>query len=195
MKPRKELFTIVYRFVLDYADDKVVERCAEWGLKTFELLEQNKLIITASDNERGTDFIYAVTTAMIVGEFGNFCFDDNCSDESEVDLGDVGLELEDVKEYLNEDTDDERREELRRINYVNIQDLWTAIVEWKKEIHKSLVKIYTDKGEEDPDYVILISLKEIFNVKDEDTGEVSAPYSYHWQEIDAYQYVLNDFGY
>ena len=192
---KHEFYNVIYRATLDYADDKVIERCAKWGLDTFELLKQHKLIITASDNERGTDFMYAVTTAMIVGEFGNFCFDDNCSDESEIDLGDVELELDDVKEYLNEDTDDERREELRRMNYVNIQDIWMAIQKRKREIHKSLVKIYTEKKEEDPDYAIFTSLVEIFEEKGEEVDEIIAPYSNSGQEMDAYEYIRAGFQY
>ena len=192
---KKQFFRGIFREILDYADNDVIERCAKWDLNTFELLEQNKLIITSSDNERGTDFIYAVTTAMIVGEFGNFCFDDNCSDESEIDLADVGLEFQDIEAYINNDTDDERREELRRMNYVNIQDLGSAIVEWKKEIHKSLVKIYTEKKEKDPDYSIFTSLKEIFEEEGEEADEIIAPYSNSGQEMDAYEYVVAGFQY
>lgn len=190
-----EFYNIIYRATLDYADNEVIEKCAKWGLKTFELLEQNKLIITTSGNKRGTDFIYAVTTAMIVGEFGNFCFDDNCSDESEIDLADVDLEFRDIESYINEDTKGERREELCRMNYVNIQDLWVVIQEWKKEIHKSLVKIYANKGEKDPDYAIFTSLKEIFEEEGEGVDEIIAPYSNFGQELDAHEYVVAGFQY
>ena len=192
---KHEFYNVIYRATLDYADNEIIEKCAKWGLDTFELLGQNKLIITASDNERGTDFIYAVTTAMIVGEFGNFCFDDNCSDESEIDLGDAGLEFDDVRVYINEDVNDERREELRRMNYANIQDLGSAITEYKKEIHKSLVKIYTTNREKDPDYAIFTSLKEIFEEEGEEADEITAPYSNSGQEMDAYEYIRAGFQY
>jgi len=190
-----EFYKTVYRAILDYADNWVVDKCAKWGLDTLELLKQHKLIDTNPDNEHGTDFIYAVTTAMIIGEFGNFCFDDNCSDENEIDLADVGLVFQDIEAYVNNDTDDERREELRKMNYVSIQDIGSAIAEWKKEVHKSLVKIYTERGEKDPDYAIFTSLKEIFEEEGEEVDEITAPYTNSGQELDAYGYVVADFQY
>lgn len=191
---KAQLFQYVFRQVLDYADDGLVEKCAKWGLDTLKLLEQNGRVLTASDGERGNDFIYAVTTALIVGEFGNFCFNDNSSDEAEIDLGDIGLEFGDIEPYINEDTASERREELRQGNCVNIQDLWSAIGEWKREIRQSLTLTYKDKGK-DPNYAIFASLMEIFEVEDEETKEIIAPYANSWGESAAYQYICEGFQY
>lgn len=192
---KEQLFQHVFQEVLDYADDELIKKCTKWGLDTLEALEQNGLVLMASDGERGNDFIYAVTTALIVGEFGKFCFNDYFSDEAEIDLGDLGLEFEDIEPYINEDTPSERREELRQGNYVNMQDLWVTIQEWKKETHNSLVTIYTGRGEKEPNDAIFASLVEIFEVEDEETKEIIAPYANSWGEATAYQYVCDGFQY
>ena len=147
---REQLFRNVFGQVLDYSDDAFIKKCSKWGLDTLETLERNRRVLVAMDGERGNDFIYAVTTAFIIGEFGRLAFNNRFSDEIEIDLKLVGLDFDDIEAYIDGDTTTERREELQNRNYVRLEDIWTAMQEWKQETHRALVTIYAKKGEMEP---------------------------------------------
>lgn len=195
---RKQLFQYVFGQMLDYGNSAVIEKCAKCGLDTLEKLEQNGRVLFVGGGERGNDFIYAVTTAFIVGEFGQLGgISSYFSTETELELDELGLEFDDIEAYIDNDTTTERREELRKGNYVRLEDIWSAIQEWKEETHGSLVTIYTENGEKEPIYAIYASLVVIFEQKDENTGEVASPFSGNGfsGELKAYSYVSSGFQY
>lgn len=191
---RKKLFLNVFEQILDYSNGAFIENCAKWGLDTLEMLEQNGLVIVAADGERRDDFIYAATTAVIIGEFGQCTFNNHFSDETEIDLNQTGLVFDGVEAYLDDAVQDKHREELRKGNFVNIQDIWPAVQEWKKETHQALVDIYVKKGEKEPICAIYASLVAIFEEQDKETKENYAPAGTSG-EMRGYSYVSDGFQY
>lgn len=194
---KEQLFQRVFEDILDYSDGAFVEKCATWGLDILEILEKNGRVLVADGGERGNDFIYAVTTALIVGEFGKLAFNNYFSEEAEINFEQIGLEFGDIEAYIDDDTTTERREELRKGNYVRLEDIRSSVQEWKKETHRELVTVYTGNGEEEPVDAIYASLVVIFEQKDEETGEVAPPFSRHGfsSELKAYSYVNSGFQY
>ena len=192
---REKLFFGVFNQMLDYSDNAFIEKCAKWGLDTLETLEKNGRVLVAGGGERGNDFIYAITTAYIVGEFGKLSFNDHFSEETEIELDGLGLEFEDVEAYLDDDVPSERREELRKGNYVRLEDIWSTVQEWKEETYRALASIYTEKGVKEPILAIYASLVEVFEEKDEETGEIVAPSTSPSQELAGYSYVSEGFHY
>ena len=180
---------------MDYADSTFIEKCAKWGLDTLETLEKNGRVLVAGGGERGNDFIYAITTAYIVGEFGKLSFNDHFSEETEIELGGLGLEFEDVEAYLDDDVPSERREELRKGNYVRLEDIWSTVQEWKEETYRALASIYTEKGVKEPILAIYASLVAVFEEKDQEIGEIVAPSTSPSQELVGYSYVSSGFRY
>lgn len=192
---KEQLFQSVFGMILDYGGSALIEKCAKWGLDTLEMLEKNERVFIAGGGERGNDFIYAVTTAFIVGEFGKISFNDHFSEETEIELGGLGLEFEDVEAYLDDDVPSERLEELRKGNYVRLDDIRSAVQEWKKETHGEMVTFNTKKGEKEPIDAIYGSLVAIFEQKDEETGGVFSPTTSPSQELAGYSYVRSGFQY
>ena len=192
---KEQLFQYIFSQLLDYGDNAVIGKCAKWGLDTLDMLEKNGRVLVTAGGGRGNDFIYAVITALIVGEFGKIAFNNHFSEETEIELGGLGLEFEDIEPYLDEDVPSERREQLRKGNYVRLEDIWSTIQEWKEETHRALVAIYTGKGEKEPIDAIYASLVAIFEQGDEDTGEIIVPSASPSRELAGYSYVSNSFQY
>ncbi len=189
MRDKIKIFRAVFARTLDYADGDFIKHCAKWGLDTYDLLNQHERILATADAGDEGHFIYAVTLARIVGEFGKLAFGDFFSDEAKILLHPLGLHFEDIECYLEEDMGTEHREELRHGNYVKAQDVWSSMQELKTEIHRSLVVIYRDKEEKDPILVIFVSLMKIFEMSDEKTSETMTPDVSTSRETAAYAYV------
>lgn len=192
----RELFKKVHNELLDYVGTGLKNRCAGWGLNTYELLKKNKRLLGTTDTLDEGMFIYAVSTAVIVGEFGKFAFGDYFPDDHEFDLDLFGLVFEDIKGYLDgyPDIDPIHLEKLCLGNYVKLEDIWGTMCEYKREMHKALTGIYKEQIKEDPDYYIFTSLLRIYeeiDTNDEDTRYI--PSMTNAQEIGAYTYVSNSF--
>lgn len=197
----QELFKKVYDQVLDY-DGKLISRCAEWGLNTYNILKINgRLLGTMDAEDKDGVFIYAVSTAVAVGLFGKIAFGGYFPDEHEFDLDLLNLRFDDIKGYLDgyPDIDQARFEQLRAGNYVNLTDIWATIFEYNKETHKGLYEYYKKQGETDstlPDYAIFESLVSIFERKDEEEeGVVISPFQGTEGEMESYLYVSQGFSY
>lgn len=175
---KKQLFQCVFKQILDYGDESFIKRCAKWGLDTLEILKQNGRVVVAVNGEHGNDFIYAITTAFIIGQFGRIAFNDYFSDEAEIDLGLIGLDFDDVEAYVDDTVPSERREELRKGNFVNLQDIWSAVQEWKQEIHHSLIDIYKRQNKGNPTDYIFICIEAILGQKDNRMDRRHPSYSY-----------------
>ena len=188
---RKKLFFDVFGQILDYADPAVIKKCTRWGLEQYAQLEKHKKLIATGNTSDYGHFIYGIAFAVIVGEFAKRAFNDYFWDECEIDLNALGLNFRDIEGYMEEDMSTERRDELRKGNYVCLQDIWSAIQEWKRHMYKELTEIYKAENKEEtdptlPGYAIYETLLKIFERVDEDgisfisistSGEMAA-YSY-----------------
>ncbi len=194
----RELFNTLHDEILDYVEDDLLLRCANWGYEVHQLLLEHKMYIMQEEEqgEQSSPFIYAVATAVIVGEFAKHAYNDYYSDETNLLLDELDLEFEQVSGFLNKDIDKDRFEMLKEINGVSLQDIWDTICVWKKDIHKSLVKIYKQQDKKDPDEYIFQSLSKIFELTDEDDIVISS-FSGHGteRESSAYAYISNGFQY
>lgn len=207
---RKDIFTSVFDQMLGYSERDFKQKCASWGLEQYALLKEHKKILAGGNTSDNGVFIYGAAFAVIVGEFGHFAFNDHFLvemglPESEIELDLLGLDFRDIEGYVEEDMSEDRRDQLQRANIVNLQDIWSSVCEWQKDIYQSLTEIYKikyqEKGETDPtlpDYAIFESLVAIFERKDEkDEGVVISPFSGHGAgaEMRAYEYVSSGFLY
>lgn len=200
MPPNKErVFLGLCEELLDFGYTGFQEKCAQWGLEQYAQLERHdKILVDGNASDKGC-FIYGVAFAVIVGEFGERAFNNYFSEsDHEIDLAKLGFDFRDIEGYVEEDMKAERRKQLQQYSCVELQDVWSALWEWKKEIYKSLVFIYKEqhKGETDPtlpDYAIYESLLKIFEEKDEETGEMVGAYPDSSQKIAAYSYVSGGF--
>jgi len=179
--------------VLDYAESDIINDSIKWGTSVYALLKKyGKITVDSSLEDKGR-LIYVVTLARIIGEFGKHAFGDHLSDELEIDIASLDLNFNDVEPYLDKEISPKRREELRFNNCVDLQDIWTTMWKYKKEIHRALMAIYTAKEERCPEYVIYESLLNIFKQKDKETGEMFLPYHNSLQKMKAYLYIDEGF--
>lgn len=191
----QELFRKVHDQVLDY-DEELVSRCANWGYKISQiLLKQGRYLVQAPTEraEQSSPFMYAVATAIIVSEFAKSAYNDYFDQETTIDLDLLDIDFEEIRGFLDDDVSPERLQFLQESNTVGLQDIWTAMCEWKTEIYKSLVEIYKEQGERDPDYRFFTSLLNIY--KDTDEGGTLYRSMSDAQKMDAYGYVSNGFQY
>ena len=193
----QELFKKVHNELLDYVNTDLKNRCADWGLNIHELLKKNKRFLGTTDTHDEGVFIYAVSTAVIIGEFGKLAFGDYFPDEHQFDLDLLGLKFNDVEGYLDDypDIDPIHLEELRIGNYVNMDDIRGTIFEYNREIHKALIEIYKEQTEEDPDHHIFTSLLRIYEEIETNDGDTQyyIPSMTNTQKMEAYAYVSNGF--
>lgn len=174
----QELFKQVHDQVLGYIDTGWASRCADWGYKTYQMISeqdgyQHDLYLFVG-REQWLPFICAVSTAVIIGEFAKYEYDDPFDNEAEIDLDLLDMSFEQIKNFLNENTTRERFELLEEANCVGLQDIWTEMCEWKQYIFHSLDDIYRQRkrfGEEEPVFKIFNSLLMIFaEVKEFESG-------------------------
>jgi len=195
---KEQLFKRVFDQVLDYTDRGLLGRCAKWGLNTYDLLEKNKMILGTTDTRDAGIFIYAVSTAVIVGELSNRAFGDhNFFDEHEFDITLLDLHFEDIKGYLDgyPDVDPAFLEKLRTGSYLHFYDFSGTVAEYKKEIYKGLVETYKLQGQSDPDYKIYESLMKIFEEQGAKTKEVFVQPTSFSGELSAHAYIGAGFDY
>ena len=143
------LFKKVYDQVLDYADEELISRCANWGYEVSQtLLKYNRYVVQARTEraEQSSPFMYAVATAVMIGEFAKRAFNDYFGEDMEIDLDLLEMDFEEVRGFIGEDISPERLKLLEESNIVGLQDIWTAMWEWKSDTHKSLVAIYKEQG-------------------------------------------------
>lgn len=187
---QEQLFHRVFDQVLDYADTEMLRLCSDWGRVTRRKFAQHGRLVAQSDAEDGADFMYAVVTACIVGEFARYAKNDYFNDEAEIDLNLLGIDFDQVRGFLQKDITADRLELLERSNVVGLQDVWTAINEWKQDTYNSLVYIYNQEGA-NPNKAIFDSLVKTFETTD-DEGVVFSNLT-ATQELSAYEYVSNGF--
>ena len=190
-----ELYKRVHDQILDYADDEVISRCACWGYDVQQKLIKHKMFLVQAGAEERSDFMYAVATAVIIGEFAKRAFNDHFSDEIGIDLDLLDIDFEQIREFLEKDIESDRLEFLEGGNTIGLQDMWTVMCEWKQDIHQSLVDIYKAEGKGDPNNRIFDSLVAIFeNTTDEDRRIISAFSGRSFlNELAAYSYVSAGF--
>lgn len=175
---KKKSFQCVFKQTLDNGDESFIKKCAKWGLDTLKTLEQNGRVVVAVGGEHGNNFIYAVTTAVIVGEFGFLAFNNYFLNEIEIDLERTGLVFDDVEIYIDDTVPNKRREELRKGNFVNLQDIWSTVQEWKQEINHSLIDIYKRQDKWNPIDYIFTHIEDIFDQKDDRMDRRLSSYLY-----------------
>src|SRR3989344_3071910 len=146
----RELFKKVYAQVLDYADNDFIFHCAEWGYEVMRMLAQHNRSMVQGGAEQGSPFIYAAATAVIIGEFAERAFNDHFSDETEIDLDLLDIDFERIRDFANEDTEPQRLTILQETDSMGLQDMWTSVCGWKKDIYHSLVYIYEQQGKKSP---------------------------------------------
>lgn len=195
---KEQIFRVVFEQMLDYGDSALIGRCAKWGLDTYELLEKNNWTLGTMDTHDESVFIYAVSTAFIVGKFGKFAFNDYFSEETEFDLTLLELHFDDIRGYLDgyHDVEQTHFEKLNAGNYVNLDDFRGTVSEYQEEIYKGLMEIYKLQGRSDPTlatHAIYESLMNIFEEQDTETKEVIAPSMSASNELAAYSYVDQGF--
>src|SRR3989344_8028403 len=139
--PNKEhIFLGLCEELLDYNEHDLIEKCGRWGLEQYGQLERhNKILVSGNASDQGY-FIYGTAFAVIIGEFGRKAFNNYFSDGCEIDLDGLGLDFRDIAGYVQEDMKAERRDLLQQSNYVDLQDIWSSVGEWKHHIHKSLAE-------------------------------------------------------
>lgn len=71
MDNREQVFQQVFDEILDYLPD-FKRRATGWGEKTYDLIEREEKVVVSDRDEYPVEFTYALTLAVIVGEFGQF---------------------------------------------------------------------------------------------------------------------------
>lgn len=189
----QQLFKKTYDQILDYADDELLWRCSGWGYTIHERLLKEGRYLAQGGAESASPFMYAVSTAVIVSEFAKFAFNDNFSEEIEIDLAELGMYFSEVRGLLDEDIEPERVRLLEEADCIGLQDFWGMIWEWKAEIYKSLVGQHKKAGEKDPNHAIFQSLHGIF--QDTDKKEIFLRSMTDTQKIASYDFINNGFKY
>jgi len=155
MKNQDQIFQQVFDEVLDYLPD-FKQRAAEWGKKTYNLIEQEGKVVVSDRDEYPVEFTYALTFAVIVGEFGQFGYGDHFL--TEMALPDREMSVEN--------------------GTVLLPTFHKVIWERKEDIYTVLSGTYAGEDKEDPDWAICASLEKLFEpVVPSDIGRVKA-YSY-----------------
>lgn len=161
-----EFYKEIYLQVLDYTDERFIYECAKWGIDTESKTIQNNLSDDLSTKEKTVSFIYALTTATIIGEFAKISFNDYLPEKAEIDLYDLEMNFNDIRHFLNKDTPKEHINILETGNIVDINDLSEVVVEYKDYIYKALSETYT-KENKDPNVAIYTSLLGLFGSVDD----------------------------
>lgn len=183
MLDKNSIFRDLFKILLDYNEKDFIEKCARWGLDEYALLERHEKLLAAGNTSDRGYFIYGTAFAVIIGEFGQRAYNNYFSDECEIDLVSLGLDFRDIAGYVQEDMGAERRKLLQQGNFVNLQDMWSSVCEWKKHFHKSLTEICA--AEKDPDWTIYASLEKVFEpTVPSDAGRMTA-----------FSYITNSFSY
>jgi predicted nucleic-acid-binding Zn-ribbon protein len=194
------LFLGVFGKMLDYGDQDILYKSAQWGKTAFRNIEHLGGITASDVADHKEQFIFAVALAFIVGHFGDRAFgdhnfyNDDSAGEIEFDLGAIGLNSMDVEYCLDDDITKERREELRRMNCLTLNDIWSEMWGRIREIYKGLVSFYKP-GPKDPDWAIYSSLLEIFEEGVDEDGCIIRPGFTDGGEMTAYSYVSGGFEY
>ena len=184
MPDAKHIFRSLCATLLDSGDHDFKEKCAQWGLEQYAQLEKHEKLLNDGNTSDNGYFIYGTAFAVIVGEFGQRAYNNHFSNECEINLVALGLDFRDIAGYVEKDMKADRREQSQQNNCVDLQDVWSTVCEWKKEIHKSLTEIYAAEGK-DPDWAIYASLEKLFKpATPSDAGRIVA-----------YEYISNGFSY
>lgn len=155
MTDREKVFQSVFDEVLDYLLD-FKRKAAEWGKKTYDLIEQEGKVVVSDRDEYPVEFTYALTIAIIVGEFGQFGYGDHFLTEMALPDKDISVEG----------------------GTAPLSSFHKKVWERKEDIYMALSGIYRTEGKEDPDWEIYASLEGLFEpIVPSDTGRMKA-YSY-----------------
>jgi len=193
MDEQLELYQKVHDQVLDYAFDEVIFPCALWGYGVHKKLVKHNLVLAQMGAEEAEDFIYAVTTAVIIGEFAQIAYGDHFNDEAGIDLSLLDLDFEQIRAFIDKKVPKYRVQFLDEGNSVGLQDMWTAICEYKKETHKSLKSIYEKEKGTDIDDTLYNSLTKLFEPRDEKGTMFSSMIDS--RRLNAISYINNGFQY
>lgn len=181
-----ELFKEVHRQLLDYLDAGVTD-ASNWGLDAYSKIKEAGLELVTGGMEKQTPFIYAVTTAVIIGEFSKRGYMSYFCNTTEIDLCELDIEFDDIEGFVSWDISPERIKVLREQYCVNLQDIWRTINDYKRHIHRSLTLIYANK-EREPKVYMFKSLNKIL-------GEDAFLEKLDPKTFNAYLYIENGFGY
>lgn len=91
MADRGQVFQQICNEVLDYLPD-FKRRAAGWGEKTYDLIEREGKVVVSDRDEYPVEFIYALTLAVIVGEFGQFGYGNHFLSEMALPERDIAVE-------------------------------------------------------------------------------------------------------
>lgn len=178
---KEELFFQVFRKILDYSEIDFVRRLSGWGVKVYDVLEKNNKILLCGDVSNLPQsgwFIYAVVFARIVGEFGKIGYGDHLSDEIQIDLDDLMLDYTEIECFFEEKLKYEKVAEIERTNTIGLEDIWTAMQEWKAEIYESLKVIYQSENQGDYGERIFEELEGLFGITNRGFGARMSAYNY-----------------
>lgn len=181
-----EIFKEIHSQLLDFLENRVA-LTTNWGLDVYSKIKEANLELVSADSEKQSAFIYAVTTAVIIGEFSKRGYEDYFCDTTEIDLYALDLSLDDIQGFVNWEILPERRTELQEQYCVNLQDMWRSICVYKTNIHDSLTKIYSCK-EREPKVYMFKSLNAVL-------GESAFLETLNTRTHNAYQYIENRFRY
>lgn len=188
-----ELYKKIHDQILDYADDEMIARCARWGYAVQQKIDEHKMFLVQAGAEEIPEFIYAVATAVIIGEFAKRAYNDHFSDEVGIDLDLLDINFEQIRGFLEKNIEPDRLEFLEGGNVVGLQDMWAVTNEWKQHIHQSLIVICKEQGKGDPIDRIFTSLITVFEERDEETHKVSVRNIGAAGELSAYSYTSDGF--
>lgn len=173
MTNREQVFQQVFYEVLNDHFPDFKEKCARWGLDTYDLIEQEGKIVVSGRDEYPVEFTYALTFAVIVGEFGQFGYGDHFLMKMALPDTDISVES----------------------GTTPLSAFHEVIWERKEDIHRALNDIYTSR-QLDPASEVFASLAAISETKDEDGITISSFSGNGFsREMAAYLYVSNGFLY
>lgn len=186
------LFHETHEQILGYFEDEIVRKCSAWGLGAYEQVRTSKYKL-ASDDAVNIDFAYAVSTAVIAGEFGEHASVDYFGDETVIDLTRLDMSVDEIRGLLNDDVSQEQIELLADAENVDLQDMWEAVCAYKMNVYDGLKTHYAHKGVDDTDYRIFASLMAIY--EESENGEKMPLNISDARKMAAYMYVSNGFQY
>jgi len=138
MTNQEQIFGQVFDEVLDYMPD-FKRKAAEWGKNVYDLIEREGKVVVSDRDEYPVDFTYALTLAVIVGEFGQFGYGDHFL--TEMELPDRGIAIGDDTEPLSafHGVIWERKEDIHRA----LNDIYSSRqLEPKTEVYASLIALF-----------------------------------------------------
>jgi hypothetical protein len=138
MTYQEQVFQLVFDEVLDYLPD-FKRKAAEWGKKIYDLIEQDGKVVISDRDEYPVEFTYALTFAVIVGEFGQFGYGDHFLIEMALPDREITVEGDIIPLPAFHVAIWERKEDINRA----LNDVYTSRqLDHASEVYTSLEKLF-----------------------------------------------------